>query len=62
MPSGLRAALALGGVALIAFALSFTRGDPVLLIGGLRIDTVGAAAVLLIAAIFAATRARESWR
>ena len=62
MPSGLRAAAALGGVGLIAFALSFTRGDPALLLGGLRIDTVGAVAVLLIAASFAAGQARHRWR
>ncbi len=62
MPSGLRSALALGGVSLIAFALSFTRGDPALLIGGLRIDAVGAAAILLITGSFAVVRARDKWR
>ena len=54
---GLRTAIALGGVALIAFGLSFTRGDPAVLIGEARIDTVAAAGVLLLAGSFAAARA-----
>jgi len=32
-----------------AFALSFTRSDPVMLLLGLRLDTLGAAAILLLA-------------
>ena len=62
MRPGLRAAIALGGVALIAFGLSTTRGDPVLLIGGARIDTVAAGGVLLLTGSFAAARAWSSRR
>jgi len=62
MQPGMRATIALGGVALIAFGLSFTRGDPVLLIGGARIDTVAAAGVLLLAGSFAAARAWSTRR
>ncbi len=62
MPSGLRFAIALGGVSLIALAMSLTRGDPAMLIGRVRIDTIAAAAVLLIAGGFAVGRARIRWR
>ena len=36
-------------IAASSLALSFTRGDPVLLLAGLRLDTVGAAVILLLA-------------
>ena len=36
-------------IAASSLALTFTRGDPVLLLAGLRLDTVGAAVILLLA-------------
>jgi peptidoglycan/LPS O-acetylase OafA/YrhL len=59
-PPGLRGAIALGGIALIAMALSLTRGDPMPLIGPARLDTVAAAAILLLAGAFAAARMLSS--
>lgn len=52
LPTGSRAALALGGTALIALVLSLTRADPVLLVSRYRIDTVAAAAVLVASVLF----------
>jgi phosphatidylglycerol:prolipoprotein diacylglycerol transferase len=46
---GLRAALAVVGIAAIALGLSFTRADPTLEFGGFRIDSWGAAAVMALA-------------
>jgi len=43
---GLLAALSLSFVALIALALSFTRGDPMPVFAGIRFDGLGSAAVL----------------
>ena len=43
---GLLAALSLSLVALIALALSFTRGDPMPAFAGIRLDGLGSAAVL----------------
>jgi phosphatidylglycerol:prolipoprotein diacylglycerol transferase len=51
LPTGGHAALALGGVAAIALGLSFTRGDPSMLVGGVRLDTLAAAAVLAAGAL-----------
>jgi phosphatidylglycerol:prolipoprotein diacylglycerol transferase len=56
-PSGLLACLGLTLVAAGALALAFTRGDPVASISGLRLDGVGAAAVLLPALILLGARA-----
>ena len=43
---GLLAALSLSLVALIALALSFTRGDPMPVFAGIRLDGLGSAAIL----------------
>lgn len=43
---GLLAALSLSLVALIALALSFTRGDPMPAFAGIRLDGLGSAAIL----------------
>jgi phosphatidylglycerol:prolipoprotein diacylglycerol transferase len=51
MAGGRRASLALGGAAAIALALGFTRADPTFTVGGLRLDILGAALVLGLAAI-----------
>jgi phosphatidylglycerol:prolipoprotein diacylglycerol transferase len=48
-PAGGLGAYALSLVALGAFGLSFTRGDPAPLVAGYRIDVVGSAVVLVIA-------------
>ena len=45
---GLLAALSLSLIAAIALALSFTRGDPMPAIAGLRVDGLGAGAILLL--------------
>jgi len=62
IPPGLGAGIALGGMALIAFVLSFTRGDAVLLIGAARLDTVAAVGVLLLAGAFIAAPAWSARR
>lgn len=49
LKQGITASLGLSLIALCAFGLSFTRSDPVMLLAGMRLDSVGAAAVLLIA-------------
>lgn len=53
-PPGLRAALALAGVAATSLALSFTRADPALLLGGVRVEAAGMAVVLALASLAAA--------
>jgi peptidoglycan/LPS O-acetylase OafA/YrhL len=55
-PVGARAAYALSLVALGAFLLGFTRGDPMPLVSGFRLDVVGSALVLL------ASTAAWAWR
>jgi phosphatidylglycerol:prolipoprotein diacylglycerol transferase len=49
LPPGFLASSSLSLIAAGALALSFTRGDPVLLLTGFRLDTVGSAAILLVA-------------
>jgi phosphatidylglycerol:prolipoprotein diacylglycerol transferase len=49
-PAGAAGAYALALVALGVFGLSFTRGDPAPLVSGIRLDTIGAALVLVSAA------------
>jgi hypothetical protein len=44
-------------IAAVALALSFTRGDPVLLLANMRIDAIGAAGILLLASVMLANRA-----
>ena len=44
--AGLLAALSLSLVALIALGLSFTRGDPMQALAGIRLDGLGSAAIL----------------
>ncbi len=60
-PEGARGCYALSLIALGAFALSFTRGDPIPLLNGYRLDVVGSALVLVAAtlawALFVARRA-----
>jgi phosphatidylglycerol:prolipoprotein diacylglycerol transferase len=46
---GVLGTLSLSTIAAAAFALSFTRADPALLIRGIRLDTLGSAFVLLVA-------------
>jgi phosphatidylglycerol:prolipoprotein diacylglycerol transferase len=46
---GFLASSSLSLIAAGTLALSFTRGDPALLLSGFRIDTVGSAAILLVA-------------
>jgi phosphatidylglycerol:prolipoprotein diacylglycerol transferase len=46
-PAGAHGAYALSLVALGAFGLGFTRGDPMLLLNGYRLDVVGSAVVLV---------------
>jgi prolipoprotein diacylglyceryltransferase len=50
-PAGARGLYALSLVALGAFFLAFTRGDPMPLINGLRLDVIGSALVLVIASV-----------
>jgi phosphatidylglycerol:prolipoprotein diacylglycerol transferase len=45
---GLLASISLSMIAAGAFALSFTRSDPLLHVSGLRLDTWGSAAILLL--------------
>lgn len=62
MPAGLRAWLALAGIAAIALGLGFTRADPTFLLAGFRLDVLGAALILTLAAglILLARRRSES--
>ena len=46
---GTSVCLSVSLIAASSLALTFTRGDPVLLLAGLRLDTVGAAVILLLA-------------
>ncbi len=48
-PAGANAAYAVSLTALGAFLLAFTRGDPMPLVNGLRLDIVGSGFILLIA-------------
>ncbi|UCF59883.1 MAG: prolipoprotein diacylglyceryl transferase [Anaerolineaceae bacterium] len=45
---GILACISLSMIAAGAFALSFTRSDPIMLLSGLRLDTWGSAAILLL--------------
>jgi phosphatidylglycerol:prolipoprotein diacylglycerol transferase len=54
---GVLASLSLFAIAAVALALSFTRGDPVLLLANMRIDAIGAAGILLLASVMLANRA-----
>jgi hypothetical protein len=56
---GMLASLTLGLLAIMMLLLSLTRGDPVGAIWGLRLDTIGAATVLIAAVI---TLALRIWR
>jgi prolipoprotein diacylglyceryltransferase len=47
--SGVLACLCLTFIAAGVLSLSFTRGDPVMLMAGIRLDSLGSAAILLIA-------------
>ena len=50
---GRRAIAALAGLAAIGLALSLTRADPALMVGAIRVDTLGAALMLLLALVLA---------
>lgn len=54
-PTGARGLYALGLTALGAFMLAFTRGDPMPLVNGLRLDIIASGATLLIITFFWAT-------
>jgi phosphatidylglycerol:prolipoprotein diacylglycerol transferase len=56
---GMLASLTLGLLAIMMLLLSLTRGDPVGAIWGLRLDTIGAATVLIAAVITLALRIRR---
>ena len=45
---GILACISLSLIAAGAFALSFTRSDPIILLSGIRLDTLGSAAILLL--------------
>jgi phosphatidylglycerol:prolipoprotein diacylglycerol transferase len=57
---GRRAVSALAGVAAIGLGLSFTRADPMLRIGALRLDSLGAVLLLVLALGLALFVRRES--
>ncbi len=59
-PSGLRAAAALGGLAVISLGLSFTRADPALLVFGLRVEAAAMGLVLAAAACLAGWSLRSA--
>jgi phosphatidylglycerol:prolipoprotein diacylglycerol transferase len=50
---GRRAIAALGGLATIGLALSLTRADPALMVGAIRVDTLGAGLLLVLALLLA---------
>ena len=50
-PAGARGVYALSLVALGAFFLGFTRGDPMPLVGGFRLDVIGSALTLVAASV-----------
>lgn len=54
-PAGARGLYALSLTALGAFGLSFTRGDPMPFVNGLRLDIMASGAILLITSILWAT-------
>jgi phosphatidylglycerol:prolipoprotein diacylglycerol transferase len=58
-PAGAFGAYALSQAALGVFLLSFTRGDPAPLLGGYRVDVVGAALVLVVATLVWIARLRR---
>ena len=45
---GILACISLSLIAAGAFVLSFTRSDPIILLSGIRLDTLGSAAILLL--------------
>jgi phosphatidylglycerol:prolipoprotein diacylglycerol transferase len=59
---GQRAVGALAGLAAIGLGLSFTRADPALMVGLLRVDALGAALLLLLALSLALFVRREPGR
>ncbi len=60
---GILASISLSMIAAGAFALSFTRSDPVMLLSSLRLDTLGSAAILLLGgAGLTACGLRNRWR
>jgi phosphatidylglycerol:prolipoprotein diacylglycerol transferase len=60
---GVLACSSLSMIAAGAFALSFTRSDPTMLLIGLRLDTLGSAAILLLALTgLAISGLRQRWR
>jgi prolipoprotein diacylglyceryltransferase len=56
---GQRAVAALAGLAAVGLGLSFTRADPALMIGALRVDALGAALLLILAGALALFVRRE---
>jgi len=60
LASGRRAVVALAGLGAIALALSLTRADPVLMVGAIRIDTLGAALILGLAGVLALMARRRA--
>ncbi|HET7010956.1 MAG TPA: prolipoprotein diacylglyceryl transferase family protein [Anaerolineales bacterium] len=60
LPSGLLGAFALAALAAVTTGLSLTRGDPSMLVGPWRIDTVAGSAVVLAAGAAAMWRRRAS--
>lgn len=58
-PAGLSGSVTLAALAAINTILSLTRGDPSLLIGGWRVDTVAGAAVFITAAVMTGIRWRQ---
>ncbi len=58
-PAGARGLYALGLVALGAFFLGLVRGDPMPLVAGFRLDVIGSAVVLIVAATAWALRVQR---
>lgn len=60
LPAGVRGCASLACLAAVALALDFWRGDPVPWVAGIRLDAVGAAAILCLAGagLWARARAR----
>jgi len=56
---GVLASLSVALIAVAALALSFTRGDPVASVSGLRLDAVTSAGILLVAVLALAARSRR---
>lgn len=53
---GVLASLSLSAIASVALALSFTRGDPVLLLANIRLDAIGAVGILGLSSVVLAIR------